>query len=360
MLDMIKDYLLQDWALVLVLAAFVIMLTTSIFIDRKTTNRTLVLIAIVFILSITVFLEFRFEAENTYKNVRLLLMAIRYSSVPLIMAYIIFTLIKKQRLYIFIPAFVLLAIDIISIFTGIVFSIDEENSLKRGFLGFIPFIMVGFYAIILIYLLVARSNKRKIEIIPIIFLSLSFASGLIFPFIFGKDFSQMFCTTIAISLFAYYVFQIMTQTKKDPLTGLLNRLAYYADIQTDTKDITSLVSLDMNGLKATNDTFGHTAGDEALVSLGVCFIKATKTRQSAYRVGGDEFMIVCRKCSLDEVNQLVDRINKLVAETPYSCSIGYSYCNDGSKSIDQLVKESDDMMYKAKAKHYEELKNSNK
>ena len=356
MLDIIKNYLLQDWALVLVLAAFVIMLTTSVFVDKKTTNRTLILIIIVFVLSITVFLEFYFEAQNKYKNLRLAFMSIRYSSVPLIMAYIIFTLIKKQRFYIFIPAFVLLCVDIISIFTGIVFSISEENTLKRGVLGFIPYIMVGFYAVILIYLLVARSNKRKMEIIPIIFLSLSFASGLIFPFIFGKDFSQMFCTTIAISLFSYYVFQIMTQTKKDPLTGLLNRLAYYADIQTDAKEITSIISLDMDGLKATNDTFGHTAGDEALISLGICFLKATKAKQSAYRIGGDEFIIICRRCSKEEIDQLIDRINKLVSETPYSCSIGYSYSDDGSKTIDQLVKESDDMMYKAKAKHYDDLK----
>ena len=356
MLDIIKNYLLQDWALVLVLAAFVIMLTTSVFVDKKTTNRTLILIIIVFVLSITVFLEFYFEAQNKYKNLRLAFMSIRYSSVPLIMAYIIFTLIKKQRFYIFIPAFALLCVDIISIFTGIVFSISEENTLKRGVLGFIPYIMVGFYAVILIYLLVARSNKRKMEIIPIIFLSLSFASGLIFPFIFGKDFSQMFCTTIAISLFSYYVFQIMTQTKKDPLTGLLNRLAYYADIQTDAKEITSIVSLDMDGLKATNDTFGHTAGDEALISLGICFLKATKAKQSAYRIGGDEFIIICRRCSKEEIDQLIDRINKLVSETPYSCSIGYSYSDDGSKTIDQLIKESDDMMYKAKAKHYDDLK----
>ena len=58
----------------------------------------------------------------------------------------------------------------------------------------------------------------------------------------------------------------------------------------------------------------------------------------------------------DIVKIEIDRINKLVSETPYSCSIGYSYSDDGSKTIDQLVKESDDMMYRAKAKHYDDLK----
>ncbi|MBO7078549.1 MAG: GGDEF domain-containing protein [Bacilli bacterium] len=359
MFDMIKSYILQDWALILVLVAFSIMLATNIFIDKKTTNRTFVLIVLVFLLSISVFIEFYFDAQNTYKNLRLVLMAIRYSATPFIMAFVMFTLIKRQKIAIFIPALANAIINFISIFTGIVFSINEDNSLERGIFGFLPFIMVGVYSILLVYLLIERSNKRRMEIIPILYLCASFASGIVFPFIFGKAFSQIFCTTVAIALFAYYVFQILTLTKKDSLTGLLNRLAYYSDVQMDTRDITSIISLDMNGLKATNDTYGHAAGDEALTALAICFLKAAKARQSVYRIGGDEFVIVCRKTSKEETVALIDRIYKYVAETKYSCSIGYSFKTDDNKSIDDLLKESDDMMYKNKALHYEALRKEN-
>ena len=53
-------------------------------------------------------------------------------------------------------------------------------------------------------------------------------SGLILPFALGKDFSKLFCITIVIAVFVHYVFSILQITEKDPLTGLLNRQAFYA------------------------------------------------------------------------------------------------------------------------------------
>ena len=326
------------------------MLKTTVFLNKK--NRMYVLIIAVFALSVVVFAEFRLEKLNTSSNWRIILMSIRYSATPFIIAQIIYTLVKKQRWFVFIPATVLAVINFISIFTGIVFSITEDNVFKRGPLGFFPFIFVGIYCIFLIYLLVKHSNKRMTEIVPIVFLSFAFASGLVLPFVLGKDFSQIFCTIISIALFVYYVFSILQLTKKDPLTGLLNRQAYYADLENDTKDISAVISLDMNGLKSTNDTCGHAAGDEALLTLALCFIKATKHNQSVYRVGGDEFIIVCRHTSENDTIRLIERINKYVAETKYSCSVGYSFSDKGTKSVEIMLKESDEMMYAEKNKYY--------
>ena len=112
----------------------------------------------------------------------------------------------------------------------------------------------------------------------------------------------------------------------------------------------------MNGLKETNDTQGHAVGDEALMTLGLCFIKACKGYQSAYRVGGDEFLIVCRRGSLDSVEQLVKRIDKYVGETKYTCAVGFSYNEDGKKTAEQLVKESDEAMYLIKDTYYKNRK----
>ena len=108
----------------------------------------------------------------------------------------------------------------------------------------------------------------------------------------------------------------------------------------------------MNGLKAINDNVGHAAGDEALVTLSLCFIKALKNREYGYRIGGDEFIIVCRKTSEEEVYDLLDRIRKNVSETEYSCSIGFALNMDGDKHIDELLKESDQMMYSEKEQYY--------
>ena len=58
----------------------------------------------------------------------------------------------------------------------------------------------------------------------------------------------------------------------------------------------------MNGLKTINDTYGHAAGDEALITLALCFTKAIRARQSVYRIGGDEFVLITSKDNIDLVN----------------------------------------------------------
>lgn len=351
-MELFTSYILQNWALILVLLAFVIMLMITVFLDRITIIRMYILIGAVFLLSIIVFVEFHLADINKYHDVREVMMAIRYSATPLIISLILYALVKKTKWYITIPAILLTVINIISIFTGIVFSVDDSGELQRGALGYLPYIVVGLYSAALVVTLILQSNKQITEIIPICFLAFAFASGLILPFIIGKEYSKIFCTTIAISLFVYYVFQILQLTKKDALTGLLNRQAYYAATRT-TRDITALLSIDMNGLKVINDTGGHYEGDVALETLAMCFFKAAKNNMQVYRLGGDEFVILCRKTSKEELQNLLQRINKNVAETEYSCSIGYSFSSNASKTIDEMVKESDEMMYQNKAKYYQ-------
>ena len=360
-MEVFKEYILQNWILILLLVAFVIVIATTAFLDKKASRRMYFLIGSVFLLSIIVFIEFYVSGKSDYRTLREILTAIRYSATPIIVAEIIFTLVRKQKAFVFIPAALLLIVDIVSIFTGIVFSTNETNNLVHGPVWFIPYVVTGLYFVALIYLLVVRSNKRLLEIIPIVFLALAFLSGLIFPlpFVFGPDFSYIFCPTMAAALFIYHVFSILQLTKKDALTGLLNRHAYYAETSKTHKDITAIISLDMNGLKVVNDTYGHDAGDEALVTLALCFTKACRIKQSAYRMGGDEFAIVCHKTSEEEVKELIDRINRYISETEYTCSIGYSYQKDGYVNLDDLLKLSDERMYRNKKEFYRNKNRNN-
>ena len=353
---MLKEYFLQNWTLVLILSAFAIALRITVFLNRKTIKRMLVLVVGVFLLSIAVFAEFNIEAVGGMRILRGILIAIRYSSTPFIVAQLIYTLVKKQTWKIFIPAILLMILNFASLFTGIIFTVDENNNFSRGLLGYLPFIVAGLYCIALITLLLMRSNKKMMEIVPICFLSFALFSQLVFPFVYGTDFSKLFCSTVAVALFIYYVFEILQQTKIDSLTGLLNRHAYQADTNKNPEDITSLISIDMNGLKTINDTQGHAEGDEALLTLALCMNRALKSRQYAYRVGGDEFVIICRKTSEADVKSLIDRIERNVGETKYHCSIGYCYCADYSKSIEEMLRESDVMMYAEKERYYKALK----
>ena len=58
MVEVLKAYILQNWILILILGAFAIILFTTIFFNKKATFRVLLLVLSVFILSITVFIEF--------------------------------------------------------------------------------------------------------------------------------------------------------------------------------------------------------------------------------------------------------------------------------------------------------------
>ena len=352
MLDVLKEYILQNWALILVLMAFAIMLVITVFLNKSTIKRMYVLIAAVFVLSLVVFFEFYLAEIDKYPNLRIVLTAIRYSATPILIALIIYALVKKTHWYVLIPALVLFIINIISIFTGIVFSIDSDGTLKRGVLGYLPYIGVGGYSVFLIYILVKNSNETVSELLPIIFLAFALSTGLIFPLIIGKEYSKIFCTTIAIALFVYYVFMILQLTKKDALTGLLNRQAYYALLKNNSKDITAIISIDMNGLKVINDTEGHLAGDIAISTVANCFISASKSKQIVFRLGGDEFIIVCKKTDQTELRELVESIKEIVSKTKYSVSIGCCYNNSQDKDLEEMVKISDQMMYADKAEYY--------
>ena len=353
---MFLDYVIQNWALILIGIAFVISLKISGFQNKGSAKRMYILIAGVFLLSIVVFAEFYLADLGGYLTARTVLMAVRYSATPLIVAMVLYTLQKTTRWFIFIPALALTAVDFISIFTGIIFSLSENGTLQRGPLGYFPYIVAGLYGAYLLYVLYKRSNKLYTEIIPIAFLGLAFASGVFLPFLFGSSFSQIFCSTIMIALFVYYVFSILKLSKIDPLTGVLNLQAFYHDSAINPEDITALVSMDMNGLKEINDTRGHAAGDQALIAIAECFIGALNGRQAVYRIGGDEFVIICRKASKDEVTALIEHIRERIAKTEYSSSIGYSYAGNGKKSINEMLKESDENMYADKAKYYSDAR----
>ena len=63
-MEIVKEYILQNWILVLILIAFVIFLITTSFLDKKASKRLYFLLAEVFVLSITVFLEFYYEDDS--------------------------------------------------------------------------------------------------------------------------------------------------------------------------------------------------------------------------------------------------------------------------------------------------------
>ena len=348
-----KEYIYHNLPLLLILAALSVSLKTTVFVDRTTARRYYVLIWTLLLLSVSVSVESWYTGQTEMRNLLILLAGIRYSVTPFIIALIILTLTGKTGWWkIYIPAIANAGINLISLFNGIVFTYLEDCSLKRGPLGYLPFIVVGLYCATLIVMLLRRSRRQKAGIIQTSFFAVIFAISLFLPFVFGRSYLEIFCPTLAITLYVYHVFTVYEMTKKDPLTGLLNRQACYADINMDPERINAIVSIDMNGLKSINDARGHEAGDEALRTLGACFLRTLDYRYPAYRVGGDEFIVVCRDISREETEQLVEDLRRNIGETGYSCAVGYSLLENGAGSVEDLLREADSMMYLKKREYY--------
>jgi len=100
----------------------------------------------------------------------------------------------------------------------------------------------------------------------------------------------------------------------DPLTGLLNRRALDTDLpqalgaaRRHRRSLTVVV-LDMDGLQAINDRDGHEAGDAALQELAVSLTSALRIGDNAFRIGGDEFVLLLPDLRPEDVGAVIDRI----------------------------------------------------
>ena len=132
--------------------------------------------------------------------------------------------------------------------------------------------------------------------------------------------------------------------KSDPLTGLMNRQSYYQDMETLDGSITGTASIDMNELKYLNDTFGHSAGDEALKTVSKCLLDNRIKGELIYRVGGDEFIILYTGSTEEEIVKNLEAMKATLAKTNYTCAFGYSMKEKG-ESVEAAVLRADKEMY---------------
>jgi diguanylate cyclase (GGDEF)-like protein len=149
----------------------------------------------------------------------------------------------------------------------------------------------------------------------------------------------------------------------DHLTGLFNRAFFFAALDREiqrskrTNRGFCLLMMDLDGLKAINDRFGHFHGDEALRSAGETIRAGVRRIDTAARYGGDEFVVLLPETDPTGAFVLAEKIRQGVAEraigTPEmdlraSLSIGVvSYPDDGA-TVDDLMITADQAMYVSK------------
>lgn len=126
------------------------------------------------------------------------------------------------------------------------------------------------------------------------------------------------------------------ESRHDPLTGLMNLRALEADAPSFEGEGYHLAVIDVDGLKALNDTQGHLAGDELLRRFAQKFQACSP---SVYRTGGDEFVLLAR------AEQVAPTSAQLA---PLRCSVGWAEIGSDWRAAYRLA---DARMYRVKAEH---------
>ena len=150
----------------------------------------------------------------------------------------------------------------------------------------------------------------------------------------------------------------------DALTGLPNRMLFRDRSQQAIRDShrygtnAAILALDLDNFKNVNDTLGHHAGDRLLQVVTDRISKVIRDNDTLARLGGDEFAIVMRDIDdLDTVEQISKRIISAFEEpvdlegdqTIVGISIGLAICDEETVDQDDLLKNADLALYRAKA-----------
>ncbi len=142
----------------------------------------------------------------------------------------------------------------------------------------------------------------------------------------------------------------------DVLTGLANRNKYMAtlrDMEQDPPQCLGVVYLDINGLKAANDTYGHSYGDRLIVRAGE--ILKDFFRYDVFRTGGDEFVALCRDIEMEPFEAMLAEFRaRIETEKELKLSIGSNW-REGDLDIRGQIMFADELMYLDKQSYYKSL-----
>ena len=157
--------------------------------------------------------------------------------------------------------------------------------------------------------------------------------------------------------------QLRELTITDDLTKLYNMRHFYYQLQLEMdralryKAPLSLVLLDVDEFKGYNDTYGHLEGDKVLIKLGEVIRECLRKSDTAYRYGGDEFMVVLPEAKGNEARNVAERI-RVRFPAVYSndssnvsidatVSVGVAEYHPG-ENLSEFIKRADQTMYEAK------------
>lgn len=272
--------------------------------------------------------------------------------VPLSITYLHNEKFLQYKKYLGIPFAVMGVLSLTSWMTGWIFLINENNDYYRGpFFVIYPLVMF-FYFIILICS--DYENYRRYEKDEIIFLYslyIIITIGTAIQLMHPKW--LLIWTSISISLLLYYIFLRELQFKLDPMTQIFNRSVFQKDMLHIGKLASvGIVVIDINNLKEVNDRYGHAIGDDIIIKAAQTIKDCFGMIGKAYRIGGDEFCIICENTSDEKMNSLLSKLDTMAASMNKNLDVavalarGYCIYNpDNMRDVYEAFSIADQRMY---------------
>ena len=155
----------------------------------------------------------------------------------------------------------------------------------------------------------------------------------------------------------------------DIMTGLYSRMYFDTELyRTDSMQALpySVIMLDINSLKLTNDLFGHSEGDKLIIQtaklLEKCFVCGIVAR-----IGGDEFSVLLPGIDEEELKNVIANMNRELEEektknrqvfVPLSISYGYATKNSAEQTISEILKTAEEHMYRRKLLEHQSIRST--
>ncbi|TNF45244.1 MAG: GGDEF domain-containing protein [Epsilonproteobacteria bacterium] len=152
------------------------------------------------------------------------------------------------------------------------------------------------------------------------------------------------------------------QAKTDITTGLYNRRAYYEISEVEFQRLLrhkrslSVIIFDIDHFKSINDTYGHGTGDKVLEGVGHIVKNLIREYDYAFRMGGDEFLVLLPETNDRQATQLAERIRREIEKyklkenrsLEITASFGITQYTYRDTNIEKVTRRADEALYQAK------------
>lgn len=240
---------------------------------------------------------------------------------------------------------------LISVFTGLIFSVDMQNVYHHGPLYWVYMLAYGMsMAFFLAQVVSACRAYQYTGGTQLALATLLVLMGLLMQLLLPEVKIDWLAITFGTLMMSKFSSDMALQT--DGLTKLVNRLGY-EHLLPRLRVPATIVMFDVDHFKEVNDQHGHQAGDECLRTVAACIHGAFSAYGTCFRIGGDEFCVILTQRNA-QYDVMLAHFHALMAqareESPIlpTVSVGVAHFNPTADSLDDVIARADVRMYQDK------------